>query len=202
MDNLTGLTQMRGITSHRITRWLEAGYSLFIDEGQYGINVEQLAKALGRNKSAFYHFFGDKETFMEFLFDYHMTKVDSFIEDMKVIDEYDPHYIHLLIKHHRIILFNSQLIKNSRNKLFENALHQVNMRMDECILPIWTKYVGLEHNPDLSKRYHTIIRDYMFVRITPELCNYSFLSGLAGEARLLVTGLVNHEKILSQVTIY
>jgi AcrR family transcriptional regulator len=184
----------RPITSKRIILWLDAGYDLFIDQGHYGINVEQLARVLGRNKSAFYHYFGDKETYLKFLLKYQVTKVDSFIHEIKVIDQYD-HYIHLLIKHHRIILFNSQLIKNCNHKLCDQTLQEIHLRMDECILPMWSKYVGLEHDPDLSKRYHTIIRDYMYIRVTPELFNYDFLSALANEARLIVKGLTFNEKL-------
>lgn len=174
--------------------WLEAGYDLFIDQGHYGINVEQLARVLGRNKSAFYHYFGDRDTYLEFLLEFHRTKVDSFINEIKVINLYD-HYIHLLIKHHKIILFNSQLIKNCHHKLCESALREINLRIDEYVLPIWSKHVGLESDLDLSKRYHTIIRDYMYIKVTPELFNYDFLCDLASEARLIVTGLAFNEKL-------
>lgn len=184
----------RNNTSNRIVPWLEAGYDLFINEGQCGINIEQLARVLDRNKSAFYHFFGDKETYLDFLLEYHSRQVDFFIDDMKGIDRYDPHYIQLLIKHHRIILFNCQLIKNRHNKLCEDVLQEIHGRMDEYILPMWSKYVGLEHDLDLSKRYHTIIRDYMYIRITPELLHYDFLVSLSNEARLIVAGLAYHDK--------
>jgi AcrR family transcriptional regulator len=184
----------RNITSNRIVPWLEAGYDLFINEGQCGINIEQLARVLDRNKSAFYHFFGDKDTYLNFLLEYHRMKVDFFIDDLKGIVQYDPHYIYLLIKHHRIILFNSQLIKNRHNKLCEDVLQEIHLRMDEYILPIWSKYVDLEHDLDLSRRYHTIIRDYMYIRITPESLHYDFLVSLANEARLIVAGLVYHHK--------
>ena len=184
------------ITSKRIIPWLEAGYDLFINKGQYATNVELLARVLDRNKSAFYHFFGNRETYMEFLLNYHSTKVESFIDEVKGIGQYDPHYINLLIKHHRIILFNSQLIKNGHNKLCDNAFREINLRIDEHILPIWSKHVGLEHDPDLSKRYHHIIRDYMYLRVTPELINYDFLSALASEAKLIITGLVYNKEIV------
>ncbi len=36
------------------------------------------------------------------------------------------------------------------------------------------KHVGIEDDPDLSKRYHTIIRDYMYIKLIPELFNYDF----------------------------
>lgn len=194
MHNLTGLNRMPGITSTRIAIWLEAGYGLFINEGQHGINVERLARVLGRNKSAFYHFFGDRETFMEFLLAYHMTKVDAFVDDIKIIDQYDPQFIDLLIKHHRVILFNSQLIKNCHHKLCDNALREINLRIDEYVLPLWSKHVGLEYDLDLSKRYHAIIRDYMYIKVTTGSFNYDFFSALASEAKLIITGLTYYER--------
>lgn len=57
------------------------------------------------------------------------------------------------------------------------------------------KHVGLEDDPDLSKRYHTIIRDYMYIKLIPELFNFDFLSDLASEAKLIVTGLIFNEKL-------
>jgi len=188
------MIMIRQSTSKRIIPWLEAGYDLFIREGNYNIKIEQLARVLGRNKSAFYHFFGNREAYIEFLFNYHMTKVDSLVDGIKGINQYDPQYIDLLIKHHNIILFNSQLIKNCHIKFCEITLQEINARIDECILPIWSKHVGLEHDPDLSRRYHAIIRDYMYIRLTPELFQYDFISALASEAKLIISGLMNSKK--------
>jgi AcrR family transcriptional regulator len=181
----------RPVTSKRMIPWLEAGYDLFIDKGHYAIHVELLARVLGRNKSAFYHFFKSKEIYLEFILEYQMSKVDSFVKEIKGIDEYDPHYLDLLIRHHRIILFNSQLIKNCHIKFYDTALQEINARIDECILPIWSKHVGLDHDLDLSRRYYAIIRDYMYIRLTPELFQYDFLSALASEAKLIISGLMN-----------
>ncbi len=57
------------------------------------------------------------------------------------------------------------------------------------------KHVCLDDDPDLPKSYHTIIRDYMYIKLTQELFNYDFLSNLASEARLIVAGLTFNEKL-------
>jgi AcrR family transcriptional regulator len=197
--NNTTMILTRSIFSKRMIPWLEVGYDLFINKGQFAINVELLARGLGRNKSAFYHFFGNRETYMEFLIKYHSMKADSFVDDIKAIHQFDPEYLHLLIKHHQVVLFNSQLIKNSHDKLCAHTLQEINLQLDEYILPVWSKYAGLEHDLDLSKRCHTIIRDYMYIKITPELLNYTFLSELALEAKLMIRGLINCGKFIEQI---
>jgi len=197
--NNTTMILTRSIFSKRMIPWLEVGYDLFINKGQFAINVELLARGLGRNKSAFYHFFGNRETYMEFLIKYHSMKADSFVDDIKAIHQFDPEYLHLLIKHHQVILFNSQLIKNSHDKLCAHALHKINLQLDECILPVWSKFAGLEHDLDLSKRCHSIFRDYIYIKVTPELLNYTFLNALAVEAKLMIRGLINTGKFIEQI---
>jgi len=43
--------------------WIENGYKAFAYEGPTSFKVERLAKATNKNKSSFYHFFGDMEVF-------------------------------------------------------------------------------------------------------------------------------------------
>jgi AcrR family transcriptional regulator len=51
--------------------WIENGYALFAQDGLDGIQVERLAKMVSLNKSGFYHYFGDRESFLEELMKHH-----------------------------------------------------------------------------------------------------------------------------------
>ena len=41
------------------------------------------------------------------------------------------------------------------------------------------KHVGLEDDLDFLKRYHTILRDYMYIEETPQLFHFDFLIDLS-----------------------
>ncbi len=54
--------------------WINAGYQIFAYEGPNGLKVERLAKAVGKNKSSFYHLFGDLEIFIDHLLKHHQHR--------------------------------------------------------------------------------------------------------------------------------
>lgn len=177
------------ITSNRTLPWLDAGYQLFIEEGHKGIQVERLAKKLGRNKSAFYHFFGERETYIEFLLKYHLSKMDKFIEECRDVEHYDPHYLTLLLQNRELMLFNSQLVRNSHMAIYQEALREINQREDSILLPLWSNYLGLNHSAKTSKGLYEVVRGYMYTRITSESFHYDYMSSMAKEIKDLLRNL-------------
>ncbi len=67
--------------------WLNLGYELFSEEGHEGLQVERLSRILGKNKSGFYHFFGNRETFLESLMKMHLANEKDMITKLVNLGE-------------------------------------------------------------------------------------------------------------------
>jgi len=65
--------------------WIESGYNQFASEGLEGIQVERLARITGLNKSGFYHYFGDRETYLEKLMAHHLQIAVQMAGDLKQV---------------------------------------------------------------------------------------------------------------------
>jgi len=176
------------------TKWLEAGYNVFAREGPEGIQVERIARILALNKSGFYHYFGTLEIFYELFVQYHYNRVDAAINDAQNARSLDPDYLNIIVKHKITFLVQMQLIRYKSNELFSKAYLQVNQKIDQSVIQLWSKHLGLIDNDDLSLLFLGFVRDSFYARVTFENFNYYFLHTLASEAKK-ITEELQHKKI-------
>jgi hypothetical protein len=87
-----------------------------------------------------------------------------------------------------------QLVRNRHHPLLFESFTKVNKKVDPVILPLWSEFIGLTHNPDLAYRYYEQVRDMFYSRITLEDMNYNFLAALLGEARAIVDEMLKDVK--------
>lgn len=165
-------------------QWMDAGYAIFSEEGPAGIQVERLARELDRNKSGFYHFFGDRENFFELLMKEHLGRLDLLSFQIRGIKNFDPEYIQLLMANREIVLFQMQLVRNRENPLFGNTMEQFSVRVTSAVLPVWSNYLGT--SPAISGKLWGIIRDTFYSRVTSDNFNFDWISELSREVKNLV----------------
>jgi AcrR family transcriptional regulator len=165
--------------------WVEAGYDLFAREGMNGIQVERLARILQRNKSGFYHYFGDMETFSSDLVRLHKRKSDEYITETRSISSIDPDYLNIVVKYKVPILFQIQCYR-SANATFCNMAEKIDQHEDLVLRAAWADYLGFGDNPDLANRFFNIIRDMFYGRATDQNFDLPFLQTIVREAKSLV----------------
>ncbi len=173
--------------------WIKAGYDLFAQEGHEGLQVERLARILGLNKSGFYHYFGNHDIYFEYLVQHHHEQVDRLVRDIGTIQRFDPDYLEVMLHHRDTVMATMQLVRNRHIKLFEKAFTETNHKIDQALLPIWSLYLGIPHQPELAQRYQAMVRDVFYSRVKPELMNYEFLHDLYSEAKSLVEEIITCE---------
>jgi AcrR family transcriptional regulator len=166
--------------------WIEAGYAQFAAEGLEGLQVERLARITGLNKSGFYHYFGDKETFLENLLEFHLLEVSSMPEDFLKIKKFDPEFMEVLIKHTPKLMFHNQLVRNRHEKLLESSYQEVNKMIDPFVSEVFGEFIGLKDNLEFSSRYYHQVRDTFYSQITLKRMNYTFLRNFMYEARDMI----------------
>jgi AcrR family transcriptional regulator len=169
--------------------WIETGYSLFAKYGLEGIQVEPLARALGMNKSGFYHYFGDRDSFLESMMQYHVLQGENIAAEYKKIEDFERDYINVLMRYPTPMIVHMQLVRNKHIKLLNDYFTRINMFVDQGILPHWADYVGLSDNMPLALQYFEMIRDTFYSRVTIETYRPDFILRFVREAKQLVAEL-------------
>lgn len=170
--------------------WIETGYEQFAAEGLDGIQVERLARITRLNKSGYYHYFGDRDIFLEQLLRHHEKLALRLIDDYKSIEDFESGFPGITLKFKNAILFHMQLVRYRQVDIFYKIYHRINLIVDKEIVRTFSKFVGLEDNPDLAYKYFMHARDMFYSRITPENLDESFLKSLMHEVREVVQLLI------------
>lgn len=163
--------------------WIEAGYNQFAVEGLEGIQVERLAKITGLNKSGYYHYFGNQETYLEKLMEYHLQFAVPFTNELRAIKQFDPEYMELLIRHSTKLMFTNQIIKNRHLPIMVSTLEAVNKIIDPVLSDLFADFIGFKDYAEFSVRYFNQVRYMFHARITPEQMNYEYLRDFMYQAR-------------------
>lgn len=163
------------------TCWLQVGYQLFGEDGPEGLQVERLARILQLNKSSFYHFFVNKEIFIEELLQMHKRIADKMIEDTYKLDSFDPGYIHLMMEYKDAILFHRQLIRNSQISDFKMTFDNINLKMDQAILPLWKYEINLSKESAFT--LFEIVRDTFYSRMNPKNLSPDTIRSVVNESK-------------------
>ena len=168
------------------TQWIEEGYNIFAFEGPEGIQVERLARIVSLNKSGFYHYFGDIDTFHQELFSNHKHKVDQYLSRLKEIKTVDPEYFELLIEYKVSLLFQVQLTRIKSNPEIVKLAEQIHQTQDSFLMPLWCSYLGVDGHSSLAMRDFDIVRHMVYSRMDFKKLDYKELQTLIGEARTVI----------------
>jgi AcrR family transcriptional regulator len=166
--------------------WIEAGYEQFAAEGLEGIQVERLSRITGLNKSGFYHYFGDRDTYLEKLMAHHLHLAISYTNDLKQVKKFDPEYIELLIRYTTQVMFTTQLVRNRHEKLLSATHQQINEMVDPILSKLFADFIGFKNHLEFSTKYYNQVRYMLHSQITFERMNYPFLRNFMYEAREVI----------------
>jgi AcrR family transcriptional regulator len=165
--------------------WIEAGYNQFAVEGLEGIQVERLAKITGLNKSGYYHYFGDRETYLEKLMKHHLQLAVAYTNELKAIKQFDPEYMELLIRYSKEMMFTTQLVRYRHLRLLEKTHELMNEMIDPVLSNLFADFIDFKDYAEFSTKYFNQVRYMFHARITPERLNYEYLRDFMYQAREL-----------------
>ncbi|HSF55556.1 MAG TPA: TetR/AcrR family transcriptional regulator [Algoriphagus sp.] len=165
--------------------WVEEGYSIFSQEGPSSIQVERIARSLNKNKSGFYYFFKDRESYIDSLMQEHLNRLISLTYQIMEIRQFEPEYFNLMIEHREVFFFQLQLVKNRETELFKTTLNQFNNRISAAVIPVWSDY--LESSIEVAEKLWGFTRDAIYCRATKDNFGYHWLADLVSEAKLIAS---------------
>lgn len=176
--------------SKSYTSWISAGYELFGKEGPEGIQIERLARILDLNKSGFYHYFGNHDTYYVRLMEYHKHLVDELGEKVKKMNRLVPEGIQLLTEALTPILVQKQLQRARHLPLFALTFSEVNHKVDAAFLPLWSEFIAIPAHSSLAMRYLEFVRDIIYARLTPTNLSFEFILETCMEAKEISQGFI------------
>lgn len=166
--------------------WIEAGYNQFAAEGLEGLQVERLARITGLNKSGYYHYFGDRDSFLEKLMDHHLQIAITYMNELKQIQQFDPEYMELLIKYCTPLMVTSQLVRNRQDQFMVSTHQKINEMLDPVLSKLFADFIGHKDHLEFAEKYYNQVRYMFHAQITPENLNYPFLRDFMYEARDII----------------
>jgi|WetSurMetagenome_2_1015567.scaffolds.fasta_scaffold68100_1 AcrR family transcriptional regulator len=178
--------------------WIRAGYELFALEGKEGVQIEKLARKIGRNKSGLYHHFGDLDIFFSEMIQHHILVMDQYCHEISRLKQFDPDYLKVLIKYKHTAFVQMQLRKNLDNPVFKEAFHQVRRKTEKGILAIWSDFIKIPDNPSLALQLWDILRDLFFIRLNVHSLTLEFLQELVEDFTKIIDS-VRHTRAIPLV---
>lgn len=174
--------------SKSFNAWINVGYELFAHEGPEGIQIERLARILDLNKSGFYHYFGNHDTYFQHLMEYHLHHADVLVENIPLVGNRIPDSARFLEDISIPVLMQKQLLKASHVPLFAKTYHEMNNLVDPDLLPLWADFLEMPDNPALALHYLQFVRDNFYARVTPATLSIEFIYAICIEAKEICMG--------------
>jgi AcrR family transcriptional regulator len=165
--------------------WLEEGYRFFANEGPSGLRIERMAKAVGKNKSSFYHLFADMEGYKEQLLAYHVQRSGA-VANKEANATNERELIAVIIEHSIDLLFSRQLRVHRANPDFERCFNQVNELSIPAVLPVWQKIIGITENTALARTVLMLTLENFHLQITEENLNSTWLAAYFEGIRAMI----------------
>jgi AcrR family transcriptional regulator len=155
--------------------WILCGYRLFAQAGPNGLKVEVLARAVGKNKSSFYHHFADLEVFTEILLSYHLERSAIIADRERQCKQVVPELLHLMVEVKEDLLFNRQLRINRNVSQFRQCFETASQEVGAAIIGIWAEALGLSGNSPLALMVLNLSLENFYLQITEETLTYEWL---------------------------
>lgn len=174
--------------THSTTRqiWIDTGYDLFAKEGLEGIQIERIARTVNLNKSGFYHYFGDRQSYLEALMSKHVNLADSMVQDFNLVKHFDPQFMEVLIKYTTPVMVHNQLVRDRHDEALIQTYHQVNAIVDPVVARLFAEFIGFQDHLDFTTKYYSQVRDMFYTQITFERMNYPFLRDFLYQAKEVI----------------
>ena len=151
------------------------GYQLVSQKGFRSINIESLSRALKKNKSSFYHYFGSLEGYEEELLNHHLCEAKRFAEKASECTNIIPDMINLFLDHQTDIFFHKQLRINRQNPKYKACFTTVFQQFENAILKHWVSFLNMEQQSLLAGKILHLISENFLLQITHKTYHYEWL---------------------------
>ncbi|NRB47931.1 MAG: TetR/AcrR family transcriptional regulator [Saprospiraceae bacterium] len=168
-------------------QWIEKGYEAISEVGFTHVNIEFLARALNKNKSSFYYYFGDWDGFEEELLAHHYISGQVFAAEADSCKRIIPDMINLFLSNKNHIFFHKQLRIHRQKPKFKACFEAAYQMFEAAIIEQWASFLNMKEQPMLAGKILTLISENFLLQITHENFTYSWLKDYLFETSTLLT---------------
>lgn len=164
--------------------WIDAAYSRFAKYGEAGLTVEAIARDLGKNKSSFYHYFGDLQVLKSEILNLHIQNsklVGSKINEAKQLD---PDVFNIIIEHKSDFLFHKQL-KLEPFHAYKEHYERAYALVKKPLIEKLSEGLGIEDKQLFSSALVGLVSDNFLLRIQDSTLSITWLSDYLKELQAL-----------------
>ncbi len=166
--------------------WINAGCQLVAQEGFPAVQVEVLARQLGKNKSSFYYYFGDLEIFEEALLEFHLSRTESLVVLLKQSNTIKPGMLDAFVDFKTDLFFHKQLRIHRRRPAFKACFEKVFEQFAAAVLDPWAFFLGLQNQKLLARAFLQLVAENFLLRITWEEYSYAWMEEYLDEVAVLL----------------
>jgi AcrR family transcriptional regulator len=148
--------------------WISKGYEAFALLGEQGLVIEQLAKAVGKSKSSFYHHFANMDIFLDEILLHHLVKSAIIAEKERKAAHITPDLINILLEHKVDLLFNRQLRINANKAHFNETLLKSNAIIGTDFIRLWLTDTKLNVTPKQAEAIFELAMENFFLQINTD----------------------------------
>jgi AcrR family transcriptional regulator len=161
--------------------WISEAYQLVASVGFDKLSVESLARQVGKNKSSFYHYFGDLELFENVLLDYHINATKDFASEINKCQSLNPDVLILMIQMKIDLFFHKQLRINREKSSHKACFEKSYQIFQDAIFDKWIAFLGLSNQKFFGEALLNLASENFLLRITPANFTFDWLVAYVSE---------------------
>ncbi len=162
--------------------WVEAGYRRFASYGEIGLTVEAIARDLGRNKSSFYHYFGELQVLKADMLQHHLEASNSVGKKIADAEVLDPDALSIVVEHKADFLFHKQL-KLATGQEYKDCYDKAFEYVRGPLLSKLREEFDLKDKQLFSEALLTLVTDNFLLRIQEATLTIPWLRDYLKELR-------------------
>lgn len=145
-------------------KWIKSGYNLFGEIGAEALNIEKLSTLVGLNRSSFYHYFGDLETYEAALLNFHVEKYEIFWHVIKDYERFEQLFDDEVFEHKDALAFQRQLMINESVERYKKCSNDARKHTEQKTFELWSAFNKSKSDSEEEWKLFRAIRDFYFVR--------------------------------------
>ena len=145
-------------------KWIITGYQLFGEIGADAWNIEKLSTLVGLNRSSFYHYFGDLETFEKEVLDYHVQRYEIIWHIIKDYRSFEQLFEDEVFEHKDALAFQRQLMINESIERYKQCSDDARKYTEQKTFELWSAFNEGKNDSEEEWKLFRPIRDFYFVR--------------------------------------
>ncbi|MCI4668299.1 MAG: TetR/AcrR family transcriptional regulator [Bacteroidia bacterium] len=170
--------------------WIVEGYRMMAFEGVRGLNIQAIAKNIGKNKSSFYHHFGDLEGFYPWLFKYHIIQFTEMAELGASCSNMNPELLDLMVERKLDIFFHRQLRLERHIPEFKECYEKAFAIFEDVLIEKGIESLNMHNHRGIAKAFLSLVVDNFLLRITDTNYKLSWMQSYLFELQQLTSAMI------------